>query len=292
MRQRGFQLTGTAVTIAVLSLLMATVAGQAPGTRDEAARTGQALKTSWGDPDLQGLWSDEYQTPLQRPAKYAGKESFTDAERRQLDEERSKTFGFGDKRAAKGSESDVAGAYDSRVFLSRRPSGRRTSLIIDPPDGRIPPITPAVEKRNAELRAFYLATMQSTAACKEKQRGCEGGTYAPPSSAREAPHPYYPTGAGFPVAPAGGYINRSDGPEDRGLSERCLGAVLPDFGSAAGNVRAIVQSPGTVSIFYDTGQGQSWHRVIPVDGESASPGCDPSVVGGLAWPLGGQYAGG
>src|SRR5882757_7163191 len=95
MRQRGLQLTGVAATIAVLSFLMATVASQAPGARDGAAQTGQVLKTSWGDPDLQGLWSDEYQTPLQRPAKYAGKESFTDAERRQLDEERSKTFGFG-----------------------------------------------------------------------------------------------------------------------------------------------------------------------------------------------------
>src|SRR5207249_261185 len=105
MRQRLLQLTGAAMTIAGLSLLMATVAGQTP-------QTGQALKTSWGDPDLQGLWSDEYQTPLQRPAKYAAKESFTDAERAQLDQERSKTFGFGDKRAAKGSENDVAGAYD------------------------------------------------------------------------------------------------------------------------------------------------------------------------------------
>jgi hypothetical protein len=267
MRKRLLQLLGVVVTIAVVSLAL--VAAQAPTT---ASKTAPVLKTSWGEPDLQGLWSDEYQTPLQRPAKYAGKEVFTDAERAQLDKERSgKPFGFGDKRAAKGSENDVAGAYDSRVFLSRRPSGRRTSLIVDPPDGRVPPFTPAIEKRNAELREFYLGTMLSTGACKEKLRGCEGGTYGPPSPKRNAPHPYYPTGGGFPVATAGGYINRSDGPEDRGLSERCLGAILPDFGSAAGNVRSIVQSPGSVSMFYDTGQGQSWHRIIPVDGSSHLP---------------------
>ena len=256
MRKRLLQLLGVVATIAVVSLAL--VAAQAPTT---ASKTAPVPKTSWGDPDLQGIWSDEYQIPLQRNLKYPAKEVFTDAERAQLDKERSaKPFGFGDKRAAKGTENDVAGAYDSRVFTSRRPTGRRTSLIIDPPDGRIPPTTPAIEKRNAELRQFYLDTMQATGACKDKLRGCEGGTYGPPSPKRFAPHPYYPTGAGFPVAPAGGYINRSDGPEDRGLSERCLSAILPDFGG----FRQIGQSPGSVSIFYDTGQGQGWHRTIPI----------------------------
>jgi hypothetical protein len=263
MRERLVQLTGVVATIAVVSLAL--VAAQAPTT---ASKTAPVLKTSWGEPDLQGIWNDVYQTPLQRPAKYAGKQFFTDAERVQIDKERSgKPFGFGDKRGVKGSENDVAGAYDSRVFTSRRPTGRSTSLIIDPPDGRIPPVTPAIEKRNAELRQFYLGTMQATAACKEKLRGCEGGAYGPPSPKRDAPHPYYPTGAGFPVAPAGGYINRSDGPEDRGLSERCMTAVLPDFTG----FREIVQSPGSVSIFYDTGQGQGWHREIPVDGSAHLP---------------------
>jgi len=263
MRERLVQSVGVVATIAFVSLAL--VAAQAPTA---APKTAPVLKTSWGEPDLQGIWNDVFQTPLQRPAKYGGKEFFTEAERVQLDKERSaKPFGFGDKRGVKGSENDVAGAYDSRVFTSRRPSGRRTSLIIDPPDGRIPPVTPAVEKRNAELRQCYLGTMQSTSACKDKLRGCEGGAYGPPSPKRFAPHPYYPTGAGFPVAPAGGYINRSDGPEDRGLSERCMSAVLPDFVG----FRQIVQSPGSVSIFYDTGQGQGWHREIPVDGSAHLP---------------------
>src|SRR5712692_3196590 len=121
MRARLFQFVGVVAVMTVVSLAL--VRAQAPTT---ASKTAPVPKTSWGEPDLQGLWSDEYQIPLQRPAKYAGKELFTDAERAQLDKERSgKPFGFGDKRAAKGTENDVAGAYDSRVFLSRRPSGRR-----------------------------------------------------------------------------------------------------------------------------------------------------------------------
>src|SRR5262249_40828401 len=155
-------------------------------------------------------------------------------------------------------------------FLTRRHTGKRTSLIVDPSDGHIPPITPEKERENAALRDFYLGTVAATTTCKKKARGCEGGTYTAPgaeaTARRNRNHPYYPAGNGFPTASGGGYINRSDGPEDRGLSERCMAAVLPDFGGATGNVRAVVQSPGVVSMFYDTGQGQGWHRIIPVDG--------------------------
>jgi hypothetical protein len=66
MRQRLLQFVGVATTVMVVSLAMATIAGQAP----TAAQKGPAAKTSWGEPDLQGIWSDEYQIPLQRPAKY------------------------------------------------------------------------------------------------------------------------------------------------------------------------------------------------------------------------------
>jgi hypothetical protein len=59
-------------------------------------------------------------------------------------------------------------------------------------------------------------------------------------------------------------VNRADNPEDRGLSERCMSARLPDFGGGAGFFLQVVQSPGMASIFYDTGQGQGWQRVIPV----------------------------
>jgi hypothetical protein len=251
---------GVAAALTVVALV--SLAGQAPANK---APAGPALKTSWGEPDLQGLWSDEYQIPLQRPDKYKGKELFTDAEVAALDKERAVKPAFGDKRAERGTEKDVAGAYNSEVFLTRRHTGRRTSLIIDPPDGKIPPVTPEVQKRRADIRAFQLALLEATETCKTKSRGCEGGKYTGVASPRRLePPPVYMTGR----------VNRSDGPEDRGLSERCMSAVLPDFGGATGNVRAIIQSPQSVSMFYDTGQGQGWHRVIPVDGSRHLP---PSI---------------
>ena len=256
MKERLLQLTGVTVTIAVVSLLMATVAGQAPRTEDRSATAAQSgpLKTSWGEPDLQGIWREDFQVPLQRPAKYAGKEFFTDAERAALDEERAVKPAFGDNRGVKGTEQDVAGAYDS-VYTSRRRTGRRTSLIVDPPDGRMPPVTLEVQKRRAEIREFELALIQATETCKNKWRGCEGGTYTGvPSPRRDEPFKYYPTR--FKT----GGINRMDNPEDHGISYRCMSGNLPDFGG----FRQIVQSPGSVSIFYDVGQGQGWHRVIPV----------------------------
>src|SRR5712691_6150762 len=148
MRQRLLQLMGVAATVLVVSLAMATIAGQAP----TPAQKGPAAKTSWGDADLQGIWTIDYQIPLERPAKYKDKEFFTDAELAQLDKERAAKPAFGDKRGEKGTERDVAGDYDSAVFMTRRHTGRRTSLIVDPPDGRIPPLTPAAQQRNKELR--------------------------------------------------------------------------------------------------------------------------------------------
>jgi hypothetical protein len=261
MRQRIIQLLGIAIVITVVALAMS-VAGQTP-------QTGQALKTSWGEPNLQGIWGIEFQVPLQRPVKFKDKEFFTEEEVKKMDAERAaKPFGFGDKRAERGTEADLAGAYDSRVFLQTRRSGRRTSLIVDPPDGRLPPQTAELQKKNQELRQYYLALMQATEACKNQWRDCAGGTYNPvPSPRRFDPLPDYPTGAGFPFASGGGFINRADGPEDHGLGMRCMSAQMPDFASGGtGGFWYIAQAPGAITIFYDTGQGQGWHRSIPMDG--------------------------
>jgi hypothetical protein len=268
MRQRIVEVLGVATVIAVVALAMS-VAGQTP----QPGQTGQALKTSWGEPDLQGIWGIQFQVPLQRPVKFKDKEFFTEEEIKQLDAERAVKPTFGDKRAEKGTEQDLAGAYDSRVFLQHRHAGRRTSLIVDPPNGRLPPRTPELEKRLQEMRQYYLATIQATEACKNKWRDCAGGTYNPvPSPRVKEPLPDYPAGGGFPFAGGGGWINRADGPEDHGLGMRCLSAQLPDFASGGtGGFWFIAQSPGAVSIFYDTGQGQGWHRPISMDGSPHLP---------------------
>jgi hypothetical protein len=98
------------------------------------------LKTPWGDADLQGIWTDETNTPLERPAKFAIQEFFTEAQRAELDKARMALPGK-DKRAERGTEIDVTGSYN-QVFLSRKRTGARTSLVIDPPNGQIPSLTP------------------------------------------------------------------------------------------------------------------------------------------------------
>jgi hypothetical protein len=257
------------IPLVVAVLQLTPVAGQAPADKVGAAKAGPAPKTPWGEPDLQGIWTNVYETPLQRPARYGSKEVLTDEEREAQDKQRATTLGL-DRRQSRGSEQDVAGAYNTAIFLSHKPTGQRTSLIVDPPDGRVPPFTPETMKRRQELREFQLALLQPTDTCEKKLTGCEGGKYGPPSPRRaETPPSYLATGVA-----GGGIINRSDNPEDRALGERCMAAVLPDFGGAAGFFPQIVQSPGSVSVFYDTGQGQGWQRVIPV---TARPHLPPNI---------------
>ena len=257
MRRRFLESIGVAalflIVIGLLKLAPVPVAGQAPA-RTAAATTGPVAKTPWAEPDLQGIWTDVYLTPLQRSARNAGKEVFTDGERAALDKERA-TIELRPRQAG-GTERDVAGAYNA-VFMSMKPTGRRTSLVVDPPDGRIPPMTPEVQKRIDAERAYRLGLMQATTTCKNQDPACRGGKYGPPSPRRAEPPPRYSTGN----------INRVDNPEDRSRSERCMAAVLPDFSG----YRRIVQSPGSVAIFYDVGPGQGWHRNIPVDGSPHLP---------------------
>ncbi len=258
MRRPFLQLIGVCVVVlAVILLLKFTVTNQASSpaaSADTPATKSSGLKTPWGEPDLQGIWTDEYQTPLQRPATYAGKEFFTDEERAALDAKRAAIELR--PRADRGTERDVAGAYN-QVYMSIKRTGRRTSLVVDPPEGKIPPMTPEIQKQMAAEREFRLALLQATTTCKNREPGCRGGKYGPPSPRREEAPPRYSTGN----------INRVDNPEDRSMSERCMAAVLPDFGG----FRRIVQSPASVSIFYDVGQGQGWQRVIPVGGSSHLP---------------------
>jgi hypothetical protein len=217
--------------------------------------------TPWGEPDLQGIWTVESDTPLQRSPKYANQEFFTAAQREELDKERAAQLGR-DRRVARGTELDVAGAYNA-VFMSKKRTGERTSLIVDPPDGRIPALTPQAQKLVAADAAFRLALLQATETCKAKSIACGGGTYDPAPSPRRAElPPRYNTGR----------INRHDGPEDGALPDRCLTGGLPEFGTAyGGSFRRIVQTPGGITMFYDVGQGQGWQRNIVMNGSPHLP---------------------
>lgn len=246
MRRRPLEVVGVVAGVVLVAGVLQFTALTGRGQAQSGG--GGSLTTPWGEPDLQGIWTDPYQTPLQRPTQYANKAEFTDEEREALDKERGSLLRR-DFRVERGTERDVAGAYNA-VFQSVRPTGKRTSLVVDPPDGRIPAITPEAQARQRVDREFRLALLAPTDTCKKKEAACAGGEFGPISPKRAEVPPFYNTGR----------LNRNDGPEDRSLAERCMGAGLPDFGG----YRRIVQSPGAVSIFYDTGQGQGWQRVIPV----------------------------
>jgi len=165
-------------------------------------------------------------------------------------------------RATHGSEIDVNQGYNS-VFMSLKHVGRRTSLIVDPPDGRIPPLTPQAQKAVVAEREFRLALLQATETCRNKLPACNGGKYDPMPSPRRAE---------LPPRYNAGRMNRQDGPEDDAPGERCLTGGLPEFGTAfGGSFRRIVQTPGGVAMFYDVGQGQGWQRNIVMNGSAHLP---------------------
>jgi len=227
-------------------------------TSAQAPAAAPVLKTPWGEPDLQGIWTDETNTPLQRPAKYANQEFFTEAQRAELDKTRSALLGR-DARGERGSELDVSGAYNAE-FSSVKRTGARTSMIVDPPDGRIPPLTPEAEKIAAADREFRLALLQATETCKNQLAACSGGKYDPTPSPRRSELPSrYNTAR----------MNRHDSPEDGALADRCLTLGLPEFGGIS--FRRIVQTPGGIAIFYDVGQGQGWQRNIVMNGKPHLP---------------------
>src|SRR5260221_266668 len=258
----GNRLSGLIVTAAIaaaasaaISVSVTRTSAQAPSVSGAALKA-PALKTAWGEPDLQGIWTDEFETPLQRPAKYANQEFFTEAQRAELDQVRS---GILNRRAT---ERDVNNGYNGAVFFSMKRTGARTSRIADPPNGRLPPLTPEAQKTAAIDREFRLALVQSTDTCKKGLAGCAGWKYDPTTSLRRAEvPPRYNTGR----------MNRNDGPEDSSLAERCLTGGPLVFGGNTGSFRRIVQTPGGISIFYDVGQGQGWQRNIVMDGSPHLP---------------------
>jgi len=245
---------------AVILAPITRASAQAPAASGMTPTASALLKTPWGEPDLQGIWTDETTTPLQRPARYANQAVFTEAERAELDRVRSEVLGR-ERRAERGTERDVSGSYNN-VFVSFKRTGARTSLIVDPPNGRIPPLTPDAQKLAGAEREFRLTLLQSTETCKNREPACSGGKYDPTRSPRfaELP-PRYNTAR----------MNRNDGPEDSSLAERCLTGGLPEFGGPTGSFRRIVQTPGGISIFYDVGQGQGWQRNIVMDGSPHLP---------------------
>jgi hypothetical protein len=128
--------------LAFVFLGLAPVVGQ-------TARKWTAPRTPDGQPDLQGIWSSATITPLERPKELAGKEFFTEQEAAEY-EKRIVEGGNRDRRG-RDAASDLGGAYNEAWFDrgTKVVQSRRTSLVVDPPDGKIPPLTPEGQKAAA-----------------------------------------------------------------------------------------------------------------------------------------------
>ena len=220
-------------SVSVLVLTIVPAVGQATTTAPKA-NTASAVKGTWnpprtsdGQPDLQGVWTNNSVTPLQRPKELAGKEYYTEAELADVQRRQRARLALDDQEGEPpANHSGIAGApaetvhYDHAQFgldwlQTRVAWNRRTSLIVGP-EGTIPPLTPGARDR--------LATI----------------------AAREKGH-------------------ELDGPENRPLGARCLARenvgppLLPTRYNS--NLR-IVQGPGYVAI-----ETEEIHdvRIIPTD---------------------------
>jgi hypothetical protein len=230
----------TAVGLLAIACIVAPAAwpqsGQSPAS---AAKPYTAPRTSFGQPDLSGTWTNNNATPLQRPAQWADKALLTDAElaavkstARQLEEDGDALFGDElildaiDGDAEPESHDTETGNYNG-FWLPPRDFERRTSLIIDPSNGRIPPYTPEAQARRA--------------AAAERRRS----------------HP-------------------ADGPWSRGLGERCITFGVPRLTAAYSSVFEVVQSPNEVVFVMETIHNA---RVIPLDGRPHLPSAIPQWDG-------------
>src|SRR5437667_7233047 len=120
-----------AAGIAVLALFPADVAGQAARAARPAPKASSAKpRTPWGDPDLEGLWSNTTTTPLERLPEASDKQVLTDEERTALA-----------RRVAERLNADRQPERPGQIvaynefWYERGTLNNRTSLIIDPPDG-------------------------------------------------------------------------------------------------------------------------------------------------------------
>jgi hypothetical protein len=223
-------LTAAAIAAAIATVSVITVHGQTPAARKPAAPAKwTAPRAADGHPDLQGNWTNNSVTPLERPKAWAGKTELSDQEialLRKLTAEVTEEGGdaqFGDSiienalAGVKNPKSSDAGTgnYNHFWLVERTVEDRRTSLITDPPDGRLPPLTQAARDRQA-------------AAGQRRQRVL-------------------------------------DNPEDRGVGERCVNFGVPKTGAGYNSYYQLVQTPTHVVFLSEMAHDA---RIIPLDGRT------------------------
>ena len=208
--------------LALVGILIAP--GLAPG--QPAGEPATAPRTAWGAPDLQGVWDFRTVTPLQRPADLAGRATLTAEEAAEVEQRAAA------QRVDSAPQQGDPGTYNQFWFdfgTSVVPT-RQTSLIVDPPDGRLPALT-------------------ETGRARQVAHGAAGGR---------------------PVRLRVGGIG-TDGPEDRGLAERCLlgfNAGPPMVPSGYNNNMQFFQTPDHVVILTEMVHDA---RLVPLDDRPGLP---------------------
>src|SRR2546425_12631663 len=142
--------------LAVISLATflspAKIAAQAPAAK---STTWTAPRLPDGRPDLGGYWSNNTLAPLERPLALAGKEFVTDDEARILEKDARERTKASDRQASErpGEVGDYNAAFkeDAKWALANK----RTSIITDPKDGRIPPLTPEAQRKVEADREYH-----------------------------------------------------------------------------------------------------------------------------------------
>jgi len=176
MSKRGFAGLGLAALAAITLVATAAIAGQTQpagakpaaaqkpvgasgGGRAAAANKFVPKRTPWGDPDISGNFTtkDEANTPFERPDEFAGKriEDITPQQLEALNEKRRREALADAPYPGGGSRvRGVAIAVPIHWFDSLDSQNSRPWFVVDPPDGKIPPVTDAAKQRTANLAAY------------------------------------------------------------------------------------------------------------------------------------------
>jgi hypothetical protein len=203
------------------------------------------------------------QVPLERSAANANKLFLTDAEVAELDKQKAVNPGRNARDA--NAAQDVSGAYNA-VFNSILKTSKRTSMIIDPPDGRIPPLTPEAQQRQGRGGRGGGGAAGAVAAAPGGRGGGQAG---------QAGQAGQPAGRGGGGGGRGGVGGGNDNPETIAQSPRCLGVQTPflplNTAFAQGTVMQIVQSPKSMGIYMEDDHAGGGNRVIYMDGRPHLP---------------------
>jgi hypothetical protein len=229
MRQRTAVILGTAaLLLAGVSIVAQTPAGSSKAGKQKSAAKAKGkatLRTPWGDPDVQGTWFVTEDVPLERSQANASKEFLTDAELAEANARKGIAPG---RNARTSGDDDVSGAYNA-VFNSVLKTGRRTSRIIDTPNGRIPPLVNAPQGRGSGAPAGGGGLGQGTAI----EQVSNPETIAQAARCLGVSMPFLPLNTLF----------------------------------AQGTVLQVVQSPKSVAIYLEDDHAGGGNRVIYLEGK-------------------------